>query len=275
MSYNNNEKPHVLFVPGAMVDESIWEDNFRAFFEDLGHKTHVMRFSGTGARSDIRNKTTFDDYVAECKSCIESYPQPPIVIAHSMGGLIALHAAAQSEIHSLIALSPAPTHGMGKSLSSLTVDYMFSSGFMPLDMFELMLLHPSNSKRIYKETMFSKTCDNEKVAQIQASLRTEAQGVLSALMNPPAFEKRALDPEKMLFIGATGDKIVQADEVKKTAIDLGSQYKIYNGYSHMFQAESDWTTIAGDIKEWLYSREDAKPKTFVSPFQMLLSAWEK
>ncbi len=263
------------------MNKDIWEDNFRPYFANLGYSTHVMSFSATGASASVRSKATFEDYVNECKHQIELCDTPPIVISHSMGGLIALHAATQTNIHALVALSPAPIQGMGKSLSTLAVNFVFSTSFTPLHFVEMLFSQSANAKRLCRQTMFSKTCDKQKVERTIESMQPEAQNVLSALVNPPGLDFRKVDEERIFFISATGDKIVQAEEVKRSASIIECECHAYKGYSHMFQVESDWKKIADDIQAWLSAIDETKPDEatthydWMNPFNLIWSAWKK
>ena len=58
-------------------------------------------------------------------------------------------------------------------------------------------------------------------------------------------------PVPLHFFGATGDYIIPADEVRRAAKFYGAPVKIYQGMSHAFQVERDWSLIAGDILSWL------------------------
>ena len=113
----------VLFITGAFVSNSCW-DQWRAYFETNGYKTSApawpykegsaekLRNSQPNAGiASVRLQQLIDHYIAVAKSL----PEKPIVIGHSLGGLltqILLNrdlAAAGIAIHSLAPQGIIPT----------------------------------------------------------------------------------------------------------------------------------------------------------------------
>ncbi len=67
-------------------------------------------------------RLTFADYVAAVAEVHRTFARPPIVIGHSMGGLIAQHLAARTECAALVLVSstpPWPTRGTRHTLPYL------------------------------------------------------------------------------------------------------------------------------------------------------------
>jgi len=247
-------RPAVLFVPGAMLGSWVWEDNFSCFFRQQGYDTHALDFSGTGQPFFKRSRLLFSDYVAECARYIEYFDTPPIVIAHSMGGLIALHAACRAQTKTLILLSPAPVQGVLTSLMLLlkrSPASFFKFALALLDARIACLGEPPIG-------FFSTTCNQRTIKETMQRLQSEPIAVMLALLRPHSLWKTSLKTQRVLFIGAEGDLIIPPTEVIKSANLLGSAYKIYPNFCHFYQAEKEWHSIAEDMMFWLNTGFDQR-----------------
>jgi pimeloyl-ACP methyl ester carboxylesterase len=80
----------ILFVHGAWHAAWCWE-NFLPYFADRGYAAYAVSLRGHGAsagREGIRWYSAAQDYVADIAQVIETLPQPPILVGHSMGGYV-------------------------------------------------------------------------------------------------------------------------------------------------------------------------------------------
>jgi pimeloyl-ACP methyl ester carboxylesterase len=55
------------------------------------------------------------------------------------------------------------------------------------------------------------------------------------------------------YWGAEGDHIIPASEVRRAALDMGAEARIFPGISHNMQCEPDWRDVADDILTWIGS----------------------
>jgi pimeloyl-ACP methyl ester carboxylesterase len=109
-------KPSVLFVHGMWGTAQVWE-NYQKHFAAAGVETRAITLRhhdrliseqppqelGTTSLADY-----VDDIVAEVDKCTEA----PILIGHSMGGLLVQMVAARTQVRGVIALTPAPPSGV-------------------------------------------------------------------------------------------------------------------------------------------------------------------
>ena len=60
---------------------------------------------------------SMSDYAADIAKLCDGLPEPPVLLGHSMGGLVAQLAARRAEIRALVLLAPSPPWGVvGSSL---------------------------------------------------------------------------------------------------------------------------------------------------------------
>ncbi len=116
----------VVFITGAWMHISSW-DKFRSAFEAAGHTTHAPAWPYLeGKPADLRanpdkrlGRLTFGQIVDHYARYIDTLPEQPIIIGHSMGGLIAQLLLDRGYGVAGVAMDPGPTAGAFPGLISL------------------------------------------------------------------------------------------------------------------------------------------------------------
>lgn len=109
---------HVLFIHGLWIHSSSW-DPWIARFGEAGHRATAPGWPGDGETvADTRRhperlagigiEAIVDHYTA----LIRALPEPPIVVGHSFGGLIAQKLLADGLAAAAVAIDPAPIKGV-------------------------------------------------------------------------------------------------------------------------------------------------------------------
>ncbi len=115
-------RPDILFIHGAFTRARRW-DPWVSFFTAAGYRCIAPSLPAHDP-PDPRGlaRLTFADYVTALAEVHSGFARPPIVIGHSMGGLIAQHLATRAECAALILISstpPWPTRGTRYALPYL------------------------------------------------------------------------------------------------------------------------------------------------------------
>lgn len=106
-------KPALFFIHGLWATPATFT-RLRARFEALGHETHAPalpfhdRDPGLPPVPEI-GALTVEDYARFLWSEVAKLPVPPVIIGHSMGGMLAQIVAARVEHAGLVLLSTAAT----------------------------------------------------------------------------------------------------------------------------------------------------------------------
>lgn len=106
-------KPPLFFIHGMWSTPHVWSW-FAERYATLGHevRTPALPFhdaaSGAAPAPEL-GTIGVTDYVDALLAEVAQLPQPPVVIGHSMGGVLAQLVAARVETSGLVLLSPGPT----------------------------------------------------------------------------------------------------------------------------------------------------------------------
>ena len=90
-------------------------NSFRKPFEAAGYKVHTpsLRHHEKGAKpSRALGTTSLLDYAQDLEAFIDRLDQVPIIIGHSLGGLLAQMLAARGKARALVLLAPCPPWGV-------------------------------------------------------------------------------------------------------------------------------------------------------------------
>ena len=106
----------IVMVHGAFCGAWAFE-RFRTPFEAAGFEVIApdLRGHGEGEPSAAVVGVSMTDYAADIARLCAACPEPPVLLGHSMGGLVAQLAARKAEIRALVLLAPSPPWGVAAS----------------------------------------------------------------------------------------------------------------------------------------------------------------
>jgi pimeloyl-ACP methyl ester carboxylesterase len=118
MSTPASNQPPVVFIHGLWLHAESWQP-WVNLFRQSGYETHAASWPGDGATADAirKNPSSVAGYgVAEIADHIanqfKAFAQKPVLIGHSMGGLLAQNLLGRGLACAAIAIDPAPIKGV-------------------------------------------------------------------------------------------------------------------------------------------------------------------
>ena len=75
---------------GSFSDARVWDENFLPYFARRGYAAHAVSLRGHGRSEGHQHLHTWrlSDYVADLTQAVATLPAPPVLIGHSMGGMV-------------------------------------------------------------------------------------------------------------------------------------------------------------------------------------------
>ena len=243
----------ILFVHGAWHAAWCWDVHFLDFFTQHGFEVHAVSLRGHG-QSEGRNKlrwTRIADYVKDVEEAVRQLANPPVIIGHSMGGLVVQKYLENNLPQGAVLLAPVPTAGVLATTLRMALRHpiAFVKVNLTLSLFPLVA-----TPRLAREAFFSEDLDDKQMLSYAKRLQDESYlGFLDMLVfNLPKPEKVKTP---MLVLGAAQDTIFYPDEIEKTAQAYHTNAEIIDDMAHDMMLEPHWQIVAERIIAWLGERE--------------------
>jgi non-heme chloroperoxidase len=246
--------PHpapLLFVHGAYVGAWCWEENFLPWFAARGWAVHALSFSGHGrspGRDEIDN-LSIDDYVDNLTEVIDTLPSPPVLIGHSMGGMVVQKYLEEATVPAVVLMASVPPQGLlGSALGML-----FSAPHLLVDLNRIMGGGEPNVDSL-REVLFNQPISTEKLQHYWQLSQPESHRAVwdMTCFNLPRPARANKAP--MLVLGAECDRIISSSQVQMTASTYQREPEIFSGMGHGMMLEQDWEKVATRIAAWLVSQ---------------------
>jgi pimeloyl-ACP methyl ester carboxylesterase len=248
----------IVMIHGMWCHGTVW-DNYLRFFEDAGYRCLVPTLrhhdTGLGEVPDPRlGSTSLGDYAADLEALVGELDEPPILMGHSMGALLARKVAARAPVEALVLLTPAPAAGTWAILNG-SVRQAFRAPLLTWGFWRKPLpLRLKDASRFVFNNL-----DPEKREAVYRTLSWES-GRAAAEMGLWFLDwggASRVDPPRttcpVLVVGAALDRITPVAIARGTAESCGvsAVYREYEDFAHWVLSEQGWERIAGDIREWL------------------------
>jgi pimeloyl-ACP methyl ester carboxylesterase len=242
----------LLFVHGAWHGAWCWDEHFLPYFAEHGYSTHALSLRGHGA-SEGKQKlrwSSISRYVSDVVQVASQFEQPPVVIGHSMGGLVVQKYLETQPAPAAVLLASVPPRGVIRS--TLNIARHHPLAFLKTNA-TFTLYHIISTPALTQEAFFSKNMPPEQVKGYFALMQNEAYRAFLDMMifNLPR-PKRVKTP--VLVLGGADDTIFTRKEVESTARAYRTQATIFPNTAHDLMLEAGWEAVAGTILEWLGSK---------------------
>ena len=253
----------IMMLPGAFCGAWIFAD-FRDHFEAAGWTvlTPELRFhdQGAGQAADPRlARTGLADYVDDLAGVIGELAQPPVLLGHSMGGLLAQLLAAKGLARAMVLLTPAPPWGL---LPSSENEIAAAMGLMSIGPFWDQSLNAAFE--IAAEN--SLNCFSpDRQAEIFAQFVPESgRALFEALfwmfdLNRASYVNGVNVDCPMLVIAGGRDRVISPATVRNVADKYRefATYLEFDDMGHMLLLEDNWRAVASACTDWLAANPTA------------------
>ena len=247
----------IVMIHGMWGGGWYWE-NYAKYFEAKGYRCirPTLRFHDMNPQETPDpqlGKTSLLDYAEDLEKTIRELKEIPILMGHSMGGLLAQILGSRGLARALVLLTPASPAGI------MALKFSVIRSFRSILMRWGFWRNPGRQK--FEEAVYSMLHLLPMEEQKKTFDRfVYESGRAASEIGLWLFDRRkaaAVDGSKVtcpvLVIGATEDRITPVSVVRKVAekYQRVATYKEFAGHAHWVVGEPGWEEIAGYVNEWL------------------------
>ena len=239
----------VIMVHGAFCGGWTF-DTFRRPFEAAGHPVQTPDLLGHGDGAVVAGRSMVD-YARQVAALCQACEAPPILIGHSMGGLVAQMAAARAPVSRLILLAPSPPWGVtGSSLEEAAS----AVSLYALGPYWLQAVAPDYG--VVESYTLDRLPRGERKA-LYARMCAESGRALWETLNwfMDPFMTTSAGPVGVPTLAIAGGKDVihPPATVRQTAARLGGSCEVFPQMSHWLPGEPGWEDVAEACLDFIAS----------------------
>ena len=178
---------------------------------------------------------------------VEQLPEPPVLVGHSMGGLVVQKYLEAHTLPGAVLLASVPVKGVLRT--TLRIALRHPLAFLKANL--TWSLYPIIGKpALCREAFFSADISNENLEAFFERMQDESYLAFLDMMlfNLPHPERVQTD---LLILGANDDTIFYPDEIQATAKAYQTQPVMFPDMAHDMMLERNWESVADRILSWL------------------------
>jgi pimeloyl-ACP methyl ester carboxylesterase len=250
-------KSKIIFIHGMFLTAKCWSD-WIGYFQSAGYDAEAIPWPLHDADpADLRanppaglGKLTLRDLHGYYRDALSQESVPPVVIGHSLGGLLAQKLLADRLVSAAIGICPvAPNRMLAFDWGFLRNSAAITNPFAGDDPFEMT---PEGFHRNFANTL-SKAESN---AAFKNHAVHESRQVLRDIMGDEGHIDLKAPHAPLLLIGAERDEIIPASLVRRNAHAYEDErshheYAEFSGRGHFICGEPGWEEVAARIENWL------------------------
>ena len=250
----------LLFVHGAYGGAWEWAEHFMPFFAERGWTTHAVSLRGHGESDGAQEVwlARLADYIADVEQVVADLPAPPVLIGHSLGGMVVQKCLHRASYPGAVLMASAPPHGMFPSL----VNMAFANPGLLFELTRVQAMGPrASGGQHVRRALFSEDAPQAAVRRYMSTFQSESLLVTFDLLGldlPPSTPSLDLP---VLVLGAENDTFVFPGALHATAQTYRTQAEILPGMAHAMMLDLGWEEVAQRIARWLETMlEEPAPK---------------
>lgn len=247
----------IVLIHGLFVNNTSWAA-WKTYFEAKGYTVHTPANPGhEGNTAALRNsihpqltKTGFEDVVMNIVKLIDTLPEKPIVVGHSLAGLVVQKLIEMDKAVAGISIDGAPPKNVFAPLATIKVVLPVVNFFKGNSAF-------LGSREWYHNAFFNNYSRQESDKLFDEIAVPESRKIArDTLLKSFAKIDFKKPHNPLLFIGGEKDNIFSSTFTKRIAGSYKDKnsivdFKEFKGRSHFICGEEGWQEVADHVIDWI------------------------
>jgi pimeloyl-ACP methyl ester carboxylesterase len=246
---SRSKRSPLLFVHGFWHGAWCWDEHFLRYFTQRGYVCVAPDLRGHGA-SDGRERlrwTSLAEYLADVIGVADTLDASPILVGHSMGGLLVQKYLQLRSCAGAILLASVPPAG----LLPTTLRFLARHPLVTLRAALTLDVRPLvGTPALYRSCFVSPGFPEDALRRVHARVQGDSFRVLLDMIALDLPRPSKARPTPMLVLGAD-DFIVRAWQVRATARAYGVEAQLFPAMGHAMMLDVGWQAVADRMAAWL------------------------
>ncbi len=242
---NARHRP-ALFVHGYFATAAVFRD-WLPFFAGRGIPAYAVNLRG---RADSRpgtdlGRASVEDFVQDVAAVARQLDQP-IVVGHSMGGLLAQCIAERGLAHAIALVTPAPPRGITVLTPPLVLRQL---KYLPA-ILGSRLVHPTT--RDLTALVLNRVPPAERASVLRELVPDSGRAGRDMSITGVRVDARNVRCP-VVVVGADDDRFIPPAVARRVADRYGAPIQSMLGHGHMLVLEPGWEAVADVVARWCTS----------------------
>lgn len=237
-------RPPVLFVHGYFASATVFTE-WLPLFASRGIPAYAVNLRGrAGSRpgTDL-GRASIDDFVDDA-AAVARHLGSPVVLGHSMGGLIAQRLAERGEVRAAVLVSPAPPRGITVLSPRLAIKQL---KYLP----SILRSRPVVPHREdLREIVLNRVPPAQQSVLLDQLIPDSGRaGREMSISGVPVDRARVRCP--IVVIAADDDRFIPMAIAQRVARRYGAPIHMLKDHAHMSVVEPGWQAVADLVERWI------------------------
>lgn len=247
------KRPSLLFVHGSFCGAWVWAEHFLPYFAEAGWHCAAVSLRGHGGNPDRDGLDNFGlaDYVADVTEVAGGFEHPPVLIGHSLGGMVAQRAACRMRVAGLVLLASVGPGGIGSAFTHMSLRHpnlLWQLG-------RLQTIGPEGvDYEVVRRGLFSEDFPVEQANRYVPLFQRESQLAANELLVPQWFHLMPRPAVPALVLGGSRDAFIPYGDLALAATYWAAEMKVLDGLPHVMMLDTTWEQAAEALSGWLDQR---------------------
>jgi pimeloyl-ACP methyl ester carboxylesterase len=249
----NERRQPVLLIHGAWHGPWMWEE-WIPLFREHGYEAEAVTLRGHGPGEKGYRGVGIEAYRQDLEALIERLPRTPVLVGHSLGGLLIQHLLADRRLPAAVLLAPIRGRYPARIIlrNSLRHPRAMTKATMRNDLAALVA-----TPKLVRDVLFTSQTPADIVARCHVRLTGAWPGLFREMVATAPLEPLPGTPT--LLLAPEDDSSFTVDMQRRLAEKLDAELRTIRGAGHNLPLDSPWRAAAQATLDFLARHAPAEP----------------